>query len=276
MGYKLDLSEWQGDVDFSRVAKVASLVTLRVQAGSSHADTKYQTYAAGCVANNLYFGSYAYGKYVSVPDAIQESNDCDSRLHPNSKYVVVDIETMCLHNPADIVPATQAFIDNLHAKGHKKVGLYTGEYFYKQYGLEAVKCDFLWLAKYPANDNGTFQPASKPSTPCDLWQFTEKGHADGIPTVVDGSELVGSKPLSYFTGESTPSSSPIIQVVKVLQNTDIRALPNHTSGYVGEAVKDHIYNVVERSGDWHKVILDNNGHLGWIDGNGGQNLFWIH
>lgn len=66
-----------------------------------------------------------------------------------------------------------------------------------------------------------------------------------------------------------------LQVVKALVESDVRSQPSHTSSYLGNVHKGQIYNVVERSGDWHKVILDNNGHTGWVDGNNGQNLFWI-
>jgi hypothetical protein len=70
-------------------------------------------------------------------------------------------------------------------------------------------------------------------------------------------------------------SSPFIQVVRVLCETDIRADHSHTSGYIKNGHAGEVYNVIERYGDWHRVILDNKGNSGWIDGNNGNNLFWV-
>lgn len=67
-----------------------------------------------------------------------------------------------------------------------------------------------------------------------------------------------------------------IMVVKVLQQTDVRAEPSHTSGYVAEACKDEMYNVWEHVGDWCKIIVDPDRNItGWVDGNNGQNLYWL-
>lgn len=72
----------------------------------------------------------------------------------------------------------------------------------------------------------------------------------------------------------TPTFKPLM-VVKVLQQTDVRELPDHTSDYIQDVKPPNIYNVVERSGDWHRIVLNNDGDVGWVDGNNGQNLYWI-
>lgn len=265
-----DISKWQGDIDFSQLSKVVDLVILRVQAGSSYADPKYAEYVAGCKQYGIPFGTYAYGKFVSVNDAIQEAKDALARMDKDSKFFALDVEEMTLKIPSDIVPASQAFINYLKQNGVQKVGLYSGQYFYTGYGLSAIQCDFLWLAKYSSN---------KPSIPCDLWQYSSTGKLDGINTNVDLNVLNGGKPLDYFTGKTVApvqvSATPLM-VVKVLQNTDVRDEPSHASGYVGEALVGQMYNVWQHSGDWHYIIFNvDTNTCGWVDGANGQNLYWL-
>lgn len=69
--------------------------------------------------------------------------------------------------------------------------------------------------------------------------------------------------------------SPLM-VVKVLQNTDVRIDPDHSSVYLGDALKGQLYNVWKHTGDWHYIILDpKTNTCGWVDGNNGTNLYWV-
>lgn len=269
MAYIVDLSKWQGDIDFTKLKGQVDFVILRVQAGYSTHDANYKTYVAGCKANGIPFGTYAYFKGVSIPDSIAEAKCAMELTDPDSKFFALDIEENCNR---DLVNTGQAFIDYLKNKGMQKVGLYSGEYFYTSHNLSAIKCDFVWLAKYGVNDG---QQHDKPSVPCDLWQYTSTGHLDGISTNVDLNVLTGSKPLEYFTGViPAPQGIQIIQRVRALVKSDIRTAPSHTAGYVRDTVPGEEFNVFKRDGDWHCVGGDDSGEY-WIDGNGGANLFWV-
>jgi GH25 family lysozyme M1 (1,4-beta-N-acetylmuramidase) len=192
-----DFSEYQGTIDFGKVKGNTDLLILRVQAGSTHPDTKYASYVAGCKANGIPFGTYAYGKFVSVSDAQVEARDCFNRMDKATQFVVIDVESVSTTVASQLASATQAFIDYLHAQGVKKVGLYSGENFYKTHGLSAVKADFLWIANYGVNDGNQH---AKPSIACDLWQYSSTATEAGVVGHVDVDTINGSKPLSYFTG----------------------------------------------------------------------------
>jgi GH24 family phage-related lysozyme (muramidase) len=70
----------------------------------------------------------------------------------------------------------------------------------------------------------------------------------------------------------TPVSNGIIAVVQVLQETDIRSDCSHTSGFIRNAHKGEIFNVIEHvNPSWHHVIVANN-EYGWVDGDNGNNL----
>ncbi|MGJ7910709.1 peptidoglycan recognition protein family protein [Neobacillus sp. LXY-1] len=65
-------------------------------------------------------------------------------------------------------------------------------------------------------------------------------------------------------------SNTIIQRVRALVRTDIRKAPTHLSEFVRDTEPGEVFDVYARQGDWHNV-----GGANWIDGNGGQNLYWI-
>lgn len=190
MGKIVDLSHHQGTIDWSKAKNEIDLAVIRVQDGSTLIDKKYQEYVAACKQYNIPFAHYAFCRFLDVKDAEVEANDFLKRMDKSAKFLVADVEQVTVKNKADLVPATQKFIDVLKKAGYK-VGLYSGENFYKANGLSKVNADFLWLAKYSS---------TKPSTPCDIWQYSSTQKVSGIATNVDVNVLNGSKPLSYFTG----------------------------------------------------------------------------
>jgi GH25 family lysozyme M1 (1,4-beta-N-acetylmuramidase) len=205
LGKIADISKWQDTIDWSKASTELDLVIIRVQYGSSTIDSKYKEYVAGAKQYNIPFGHYAYAQYTSVNDAIQEAKDFWSRSDKNALFYAIDVEEITTKNASDLVPATQAFIDYLHNQGAKKVGLYSGDSFYKSNGLSKVNADFLWIARYGVN-NGS--PSTKPSVACDLWQYSSKGSLSGVTGNVDLNALNGTKTLSYFTGSTAVDPTP--------------------------------------------------------------------
>jgi GH25 family lysozyme M1 (1,4-beta-N-acetylmuramidase) len=205
MGYIVDLSKWQGDIDFGKLSKVVDMVILRVQAGSTYIDPKYKEYVTGCKKYNIPFGTYAYFKGVNIQDSIEEAKDAYSRMDKDSKFFALDVEEMTLTIPLEIIPASQAFIDYMKQQGVKRVGLYSGEYFYRHYDLSKIKCDFLWMAKYSSN---------KPAYACDIWQYASSGVAvSGIKGNVDVNKLNGNKTIDWFIGKEQVPQPKVVQPV---------------------------------------------------------------
>ncbi|MED2903980.1 N-acetylmuramoyl-L-alanine amidase, partial [Bacillus tropicus] len=67
-------------------------------------------------------------------------------------------------------------------------------HMYGDYDLQSVQADFIWLPRYGTNDG---RPQKKPSYPCDIWQYTDNGHIDGIGKV-DINLLEGDKTLGWY------------------------------------------------------------------------------
>lgn len=197
MGKIADFSYHQGSINWTMAATDLDLAIIRVQYGSSFIDPKYKEYVAGCKKNNIPFGHYAYCKFVSKADAVKEAQDFHERADKDARFLVADVEEQTTPKVTDMAPATQAFIDTLKAKGWK-VGLYTGNHTYADFGMQRVTADFLWIPRYGSQ---------RPVYACDIWQYTDKGKVLGVTGNVDLNQLIGTKMLAYFTGK-TPIISP--------------------------------------------------------------------
>lgn len=191
MGHIVDISKWNGNINWDVAAPQLDLAICRVQYGSNKVDEWYQRYVAKLEQHGVPHAAYAYGCYISVNDAIVEADDFMARTSPNAKFLVLDVEDDTLQSCGanNLAKASQAFIDRCKSRGWK-VGLYVSHHMYNKYGLNGVKADFLWIPRYGGN---------KPAYPCDIWQYTETGNVPGIGKC-DLNSLIGSKSLSWFTG----------------------------------------------------------------------------
>jgi len=206
MGIIADLSKYQGAIDFAKLSKVVDGVILRVQYGYTKPDEKYNEYVAGCKANNIMFGTYAYFAAVSVNDAIAEADTAFDRTDKDSKFFLVDIEEKSM---SDLVRGGQAYIDRLKARGMKDVGHYSYIGFWNNNNLGDIKSDFQWIASYGVNDGA---PHTKPNIDAvDLWQYTSTGKLDGITGNVDLNVVTNHVEFPFFDKPVVVVAPPSIQ-----------------------------------------------------------------
>ncbi|KAA0766625.1 GH25 family lysozyme [Bacillus sp. SH5-2] len=196
MGYIVDISKWNGDINWDVAAPQLDFVIARVQDGSNYVDPLYKNYVQAMKARNIPFGNYAFCRFVSVEDAKVEARNFWNRGDKSATVWAADVEVKTMD---DMRTGTQAFIDELRRLGAKKVGLYVGHHMYEPFGMANVKCDFVWIPRYGGN---------KPVYPCDLWQYTETGNVPGIGKC-DLNSLIGNKPLSWFTGAVQQPVQPV-------------------------------------------------------------------
>lgn len=194
----IDVSHHQSpdEIDWKKASKELALVIIRVQYGSRTLDREYKDHVENCKKYGIPFAHYAYGLFVSVNDAKVEAKDFLNRIDKDAEFLVLDTEddTIKACGTKDVAEASQAFIDVCKAAGYK-TGFYVSHHLYKQYGLDKVKADFLWLPRYGKND-GTAN--AKPDYPCDLWQYTDKGKVSWYDGYMDLNKLNSDKTLDWF------------------------------------------------------------------------------
>ncbi|WP_255287087.1 GH25 family lysozyme [Bacillus cereus] len=205
----VDLSKWNNNINWPVAATQIELAICRVQYGSNLVDYLYNDHVANLERYGIPHAAYAYGCYVSVTDAIVEAKDFLTRVSPNAKFLVLDVEDDTVKsmqskgNLTDLAKSSQAFIDTCKAAGWK-VGFYVSHHMYGKYSLQSVQADFIWLPRYGTNDGS---PQKKPSYPCDIWQYTDNGYIDGIGKV-DINLLQGDKTLSWYIGNHAGFPTP--------------------------------------------------------------------
>ncbi|HDR3886562.1 TPA: glycoside hydrolase family 25 protein [Bacillus cereus] len=196
MGYIVDISKWNGNINWDIAVSQLDLVIARVQDGSNTVDFMYQ----GCVKEmkkrSIPFGNYAFCRFISISDAKKEAQDFWNRGDKNAKFWVADVEVQTM---VDMQGGTQAFIDELRRLGAKKIGLYVGHHTYVSFGARNIDADFIWIPRYGGN---------KPAYPCDIWQYTDSGNVPGIGKC-DLNQLIGNKNLSWFIGSNQTNQSSI-------------------------------------------------------------------
>ncbi|MEK4501844.1 GH25 family lysozyme [Bacillus sp. FSL R12-0069] len=193
MGQIVDISKWNGNINWPLAKQYLDFIIARVQDGSNYVDPLYKGYVQNMKQHSIPFGNYAFCRFVSINDAKKEAQDFWNRGDKSATVWVADVEVKTMD---DMRAGTQAFIDELRRLGAKKVGLYVGHHMYEPFGMANVKCDFVWIPRYGGN---------KPAYPCDIWQYTETGNVPGIGKC-DLNSLIGNKSLSWFTESATQES----------------------------------------------------------------------
>ncbi|WP_242226262.1 GH25 family lysozyme [Bacillus cereus group sp. BfR-BA-01358] len=195
MGNIVDISKWNGNINWPVAKQHIDFIIARVQDGSNYVDPLYKGYVQAMKQHGIPFGNYAFCRFVSINDAKKEAQDFWIRGDKSATVWVADVEVKTMD---DMRAGTQAFIDELRRLGAKKVGLYVGHHMYAPFGMANVKSDFVWIPRYGGN---------KPAYPCDIWQYTETGNVPGIGKC-DLNYLIGNKSLEWFAGvEKTIATS---------------------------------------------------------------------
>ncbi|MDO6629416.1 glycoside hydrolase family 25 protein [Bacillus thuringiensis] len=197
MGHIVDISKWNGNINWAVAAPQLDLAIARVQDGSNYVDPMYKGYVQSMKTHGVPFGNYAFCRFVSINDAKKEAQDLWARGDKDALFWVADVEVQTMD---DMRAGTQAFIDELRRLGAKKVGLYVGHHTYSQFGAANIEVDFVWIPRYGGN---------KPTYPCDMWQYTETGYVEGIGKC-DLNQLIGDKDLSWFIGAPDDESKYIV------------------------------------------------------------------
>ena len=146
-----------------------------------------------------------------------------------------------------------------------RVAVYIGHNVYKDYALDYARYAYVWIPRYGINDGKQHTP---PDYPCDMWQYSSKGKAPGISGNVDVSVLMGTKPMSFFTGGAQTTdtnggdTSMAIDYLKYIMSTGTHYISNsgkdENSAYRGGKAGDQSGHEWELKGWYNRpwsVIL---------------------
>ena len=194
----IDISYWQGDIDFKKVKMSDDVRFVILREGYRQTvDKKFMDYVFGCRTwgipiHGVYHFIYMMNDRITSNSETGRLNaeSClrnirDAQLRKDEIIVWCDLEYDTVTHAKrthgiditsqDIREITVAFCNTITKAGYR-VGLYTNlDYAKHKYGLDFIKNYDLWLADYSGN----------PDIECSYHQYTSDGSVDGISGKVD-------------------------------------------------------------------------------------------
>ncbi len=271
VSYGVDVSEWQGEIDWEKVAATGISFAMircgfRQTVGSEvKEDAVFRKNIEGATKAGLKVGVYFFGTAKTKEEALEEAEFTVNLIKDyNLTYpVVYDIETFNdgrLKNVSysTITDNVLTFTETVASYGYE-----TMVYSYHNalsYMLDTGKFDgkLIWLAHYADKTNykGNYN----------MWQYTSSGRVEGIKTNVDLN-------VSYFTYVDTPEEvvenplrvePPVVNItptkdtVKTKSSTTIRTsattdIPNRLGSIPRNTKVDRLgvgenYSLIEYNG----------------------------
>ena len=188
-----DISYWQSEDTIQKIKRLgADGVILRLgitRYGIPQLDEKYIHFVNEAVKENIPHGLYYYSKMTNQSLALAEAQFINDKVYellngnepPLGVWFDMEDKTTMWNGMYTALINT---IDTMHQWGFKKVGIYSGYYFYKEWmnlkDLEQKQIP-IWVAQYYKNNN---LRKEYPNLNWHGWQFTDK--YDG--QTLDGNE----------------------------------------------------------------------------------------
>jgi len=179
----IDVSSWQGKIDWCKAAEKIHFAFIRAGVGSSTVDPQFSTNKSECEKRGIPYGIYWYMKPDKNPKQTAFSfaaayNDTNKVLPP-----WMDSETCAGLNKAEVSNWTAKVDNNFADATDKRPGMYSSPGFANQYYWQtdyqdSLKDRLLWVANWTtANVPEVPYVWSKVNQPrtWTFWQWTSKG-----------------------------------------------------------------------------------------------------
>ena len=184
----IDVSAWQGNIDWKAVVDYGmDFVLMRITEAGNVTDSKFERNFEACNKYGIPVGVYKYSYAMNVAEVQSEARKVVSVLNGRKIQfpVFLDLEwnnqrTLGAEN---IHKLAEAFAEIVTAAGYK-FGIYCNVDWYNTVICSHLKKYDFWIARYPANDNGTLQERLRPDFGVG-WQYSSKATIPGISGHVD-------------------------------------------------------------------------------------------
>lgn len=183
----IDISSYQGKPDWKKVKKAGiKYAILRIHERYG-IDASFEYNYKECDKNGIPVGVYKYSYALNAAQAEDEADSVISVLNGRKLDfpVFYDLEwkEQRVLSKQTIEKIAKAFLSKI-AKAGYMVGIYCNADWYQNVLTPDLKKYDCWVARYPANDNGTLQERLRPDFGIG-WQYSSKGHVDGTDGNVD-------------------------------------------------------------------------------------------
>ena len=188
----IDVSEYQGSIDFSAVREAGiQVVYIKSSEGFDYVDPYFRANYDGFRAQGIPVGFYHYVTAMNVTEAREQAAFFASVIRdtPPQCRLAVDFEVFNGLSPAEVTEITLAFLETAQAESGREMILYSDAYNARAvFGSELADYP-LWVADYFVSEpawNGTWSSWAG-------FQYSDAGRINGIAAALD---------LDYFTKDA--------------------------------------------------------------------------
>lgn len=207
----LDVSHWQGDVDWEKVQEVGiRFVYMKVSEGSTIVDPMFEKNERLAKETGLFVGGYHFGRFNNEIEARMEAAHFVDQLKTKVHELppVLDLETNQGLGPEQLSKCALIFAEVVKEQLGRDLMIYTSSYFARDHLSQELKELRLWIAHYGVEqpiENGIWKK-------WEVFQFSDQGQVSGIKGLVDLDEWEMSS-FERLLAEirSSPHSSQDIQ-----------------------------------------------------------------
>lgn len=183
----IDVSSNQGKPDWAKISKSGIKVAILRAHQRFGTDSSFEHNYKGCKSNGVLIGAYKYSYALTPAQAANEAEAVIAVLAGRGLDfpVFYDLEwpNQRRLSKQAIENITVSFLTRIKKAGYK-VGIYCNLDWYNNALTDNLKKYDCWIARYPANDNGSVQERLHPSVGVG-WQYSSKGKVSGINGSVD-------------------------------------------------------------------------------------------
>lgn len=219
----IDVSSDQGKPDWEKVAKSGIKAAILRAHQRYGVDSSFEHNYKGCKQNGILVGVYKYSYALTPAQAVDEAENVIAVLAGRGLdfQVFYDLEwkqQKSLGKQA-IEDIAVAFLTRIKKAGYK-VGIYCNLDWYNNVLSDALKQYDCWIARYPANDNGSIQERLRPTVGVG-WQYSSKGKVPGISGNVDMNVFYKDYRDSGQKGETKMSKTDAINKLITIAKNEI-------------------------------------------------------
>lgn len=198
----IDVSEWQGDIDFSEVkASGIEIVYIKSSEGNNYIDPYFKSNYEKAVENNLSIGFYHYLTAADENEALEQARFFASVINGLNAdcRLAMDFEVFNDLSLSEINNISLTFLSEVENITKKEVVVYSDAYNARATFSSRVSSKYpIWVAEY-----GSSEPENGQWSTWIGFQYTDEGRVSGIYDFVDKD---------YFTKEIFLSDNNSINV----------------------------------------------------------------
>lgn len=185
----IDMSHYQGDVFWEAIGENAKMayVYLKATEGGDNIDSKYKRNIELAHQNGLKVGSYHFYR-ARIPQETQLRNFmAQCRAEDQDLIPMIDIEVRSGLGIEEFTDSVFKFLKLVEQAYHQKPLIYTGANFYDQVFAGKLNEYKIMIAQYTKRE-----PVLTDGRDITMWQYTGKGHINGVAGHVDKSRFMGN------------------------------------------------------------------------------------